>query len=117
VDDVSGVEIVEQWIERTRLPSDSAEWVENRQQVLAAFLDSIDKSAEEIVAYCFLRKRETGERFVSTKRRGQVNAWIDTFAEESGWEGKEQVANANIIRSFLIHSGVPIGGSRTWTGG
>jgi len=64
----------------------------------------------------FLRKKDTGDRFVSTKRRTEINEQIETHVVERGWIGKEAVANANIIRSFLIHNGIPIGG-RTWIGG
>jgi hypothetical protein len=28
------------------------------------------KAPDELVAFCYLRKRETGERFVSVQRRG-----------------------------------------------
>jgi len=84
--------------------------------VLEGFLLHAGQDPDELVEFCFLRKRMTGERFVSTKRRIEVNEWIDEFVEARGWADKEAVVNANIVRSFLIHNGVLIQG-RVWTKG
>jgi hypothetical protein len=83
--------------------------------ILADFCAYVGKSPDELVAFCFLRKTATGERFDSVKRRITVNQWIDAFVLEQGWTGKEAVANANVVRSFLIHNAVLIQGA-VWRG-
>jgi hypothetical protein len=85
-------------------------------RILADFCARTGKTPDELVAFCFLRKRDTGERFVSVKRRVSVNGWIDEFVTAQGWTGKDAVVNANVVRGFLIHNGVLIQG-RVWTGG
>ena len=82
--------------------------------VLAKFVEHDGKDPDELVAFSFLRKRDTGMRFVSSKRRVAVNESIDAFVAAHGWEGKQAVTNANIVRSFLIHNGVFIQG-KAWT--
>lgn len=106
---------VQLWLARTSIgePPDAAK---RRLTVLAGFLDMIDKPADQLVSFCFLRKKDTGDRFVSVKRRTIVNEQIEKYVTQQGWTGKEAVANGNVVRSFLIHNGIPIG-SRTWTGG
>ena len=116
VDELRGVETVERWVANTSDDTVAPEWLRGRLAVLAGFLASVGKKPDELVAFCFLRKKDTGERFVSTKRRAEVNEMIEAYVVERGWVGKEAVANGNVIRSFLIHNGVPIGG-RTWVGG
>ncbi len=44
-----------------------------------------------------------------------MNESLEGFAAEQGWSGKDAVANANVVRSFLIHNGVLIQG-RVGTG-
>jgi hypothetical protein len=44
-----------------------------------------------------------------------MNERIESFVAEQGWTGKDAVANANVVRGFLIHNGVLIQG-RVWTG-
>jgi hypothetical protein len=85
-------------------------------EVLEGFLLHVGRNPDELVEFCFLRKRSTGERFVSTKRRIEINEWIGEFVEARGWADKEAVVNANIVRSFLIHNGVLIQGA-VWTKG
>lgn len=103
---------VQRWIDSAHLPPD----VEPRyREILEAFCARIDKTPDELVAFCFLRKKDTGERFVSVKRRRTVNAWIDEFVADQGWTGKEAVVNANVIRGFLIHNAVLIQGP-VWKG-
>jgi hypothetical protein len=85
-------------------------------EILAGFLSHVDHTPDELVAFCFLRKKDTGERFLSQKRRVEVNEWIAGHVDARGWVAKEAVANANVIRSFLVHNGVLIQG-KVWTGG
>jgi len=104
------------WLERTTQDGETAASRDHRLDVLARFTDFTGKQPDEIVEFCFLRKRATGDRFVSTERRRIVNEQIQAFVEDQGWKLKEAVVNGNIVRSFLIHNGVPIG-TKVWTGG
>ena len=59
-----------------------------------------------LVAFCFLRRKATGERFGSVKRREAVTEQLTAFRDArglSGGEGKRLVAD---VMSFLIHNGV-----------
>ncbi len=107
---------VEKWIAATQHIGESADELNARIGLLGDFFTYIDKRPDEWVAYCFLRKKDTGERFVSTQRRKDVNEQIELFAAAQGWTGKLEVVNGNRIRSFLIHNGIPMG-NRVWTGG
>jgi hypothetical protein len=113
--DPRGIESVQRWFTSAghdRLPRDEQE---RYLRILDEFCASVEKPPDDLVAFCFLRKRETGKRFVSVKRRVTVNDWIDRFVADQGWTGKAAVVNANVVRSFLIHNGVLIQG-KVWTG-
>lgn len=84
--------------------------------VLDGFLQHTGLGPAELLAHCYLRKKDTGERFLSVKRRVEVNDWIDAYVTARGWTDKEAVRNANIVRSFLVHNGVLIQG-KVWTTG
>lgn len=112
---VHGAPSVERWFASAGHDRAPSEVQDHYLRVLADFCAHVGKPPDELVAFCFLRKRDTGVRFVSVKRRVVVNEWIDTFVAEQGWEGKDAVSNANIVRGFLIHNGVLIQG-RVWTG-
>ena len=85
-------------------------------EALEGFLVGIGKGPDELVAFCFLRKKDTGERFLSQKRRVTVNDMIEAWVQKNGWTDKDAVRMANIIRGFLIHNGVLIQGP-VWTKG
>ena len=70
---------------------------------------------QDRVAFCILRKKATGEQFLSVKRREAINDWLEEFAAKQGWAGQQAVVNANVVRSFLIHNGVLIQGP-VWRG-
>ena len=106
---------VRQWAAGAGLDHDPAEARERKLGILSDFCARVGKQPDELVAFCILRKKATGERFLSVKRREAVNDWLDKFAAEQGWTGKEAVVNANVVRSFLIHNGVFIQG-RVWRG-
>jgi hypothetical protein len=106
---------VRQWVAGSVLGQDSAEIREQKLRILDDFCARVGKSPDDLVAFCILRKKATGERFLSVKRREAINVWLDEFAEEQGWSGKQAVVNANVVRSFLIHNGVLIQG-RVWRG-
>jgi hypothetical protein len=112
----AGSTAVRRWLANTTDSSDPEELISRRLDVLAGFLKAAGKEPDELVEWCFLRKRDSGDKFVSTKRRAALNEQIEQYVLDCGWSGKDAVANGNLVRSFLIHNGVPIGG-RTWTGG
>lgn len=106
---------VKQWAAGAGHDHDPAEVREQKLQILADFCAKVGKQPDELVAFCILRKKATGERFLSVKRREAINNWLDEFAAEQGWTGKQAVVNANVVRGFLIHNGVLIQG-RVWRG-
>ncbi len=83
-------------------------------RILDDFCAHRETTPDDLVAFCYLRRRASGERFVSVKRRATVNEWLEEFVQEQGWTGKEAVVNANVVRGFLIHNGILIQG-RVWT--
>jgi hypothetical protein len=113
--DIESQASVEQWVAGSGLGQDPAEVREQKLRILADFCAKVEKSPDELVAFCILRKKATGERFLSVKRRETINSWLEEFAVEQGWTGKQAVVNANVVRSFLIHNGVLIQG-RVWRG-
>jgi hypothetical protein len=106
---------VKHWFDSARHHEDPAELQEALLAVLADFCAFTGKTPEELVAGCFLRKKATGDKFVSAKARLAMNATIAEFIEARGWTDREAVVNANRIRGFLIHNGVMIQGG-AWTG-
>ena len=113
--DIESQASVKQWVAGSVLGHDPAEVRERKLRILADFCAKVEMAPDELVAFCILRKKTTGERFLSVKRREAINNWLDEFAAEQGWTGKEAVVNANVVRSFLIHNGVLIQG-RVWRG-
>lgn len=109
--DIRDAETVRHWFASAKHDGASAEYQERICGVLAGFAELTAKTPDELVAFCFLRKKDTGQRFLSVKRRVQMNEWIDEYVAQQGWEGKDAVVNANVIRSFLIHNGIAIGGN------
>ena len=59
-----------------------------------------------LVAFCFLRKRETKERFVSVARRGELAARLAAWVAERGLPARESRQLSADVLSFLIHNGV-----------
>ncbi|HEX7164429.1 MAG TPA: hypothetical protein VF223_24690 [Trebonia sp.] len=106
---------VKQWAASAGHHHDPAEVCEQRLRILAAFCAMVGKQPDELVAFCILRKKTTGEQFLSVKRRETINDWLEEFTAEQGWAGKQAVVNANVVRSFLIHNGVLIQGP-VWRG-
>ena len=106
---------VRHWFASARHDRDDPAFQQRLLALLGDFVDHTGKTPEELVAGCFLRKKATGDKFVSSKARVAMNATIGEFVAKQGWEGREAVANANVIRGFLIHNGVMIQGA-AWTG-
>jgi hypothetical protein len=112
---IEGYASVEKWARATGQDAQPPETRAHHLKVLAGFTEFSGKTPDELADYCFLRKKDTGVRFVSTQRRIAVNKTIDEYVEAQGWVDKEAVVNANIVRSFLIHNGVFIQG-KLWRG-
>lgn len=113
--DIGSQASVKQWETSASLSHDPPEVREQKLQILGAFCAKVEKVPDELVAFCILRKKATGEPFLSVKRRETINSWLEEFAAEQGWAGKQAVVNANVVRSFLIHNGVLIQGP-VWRG-
>jgi len=114
-DDLLDTRTVKHWIISARLDSEPPDQLYERMDILAGFLARVGMDTDGLVEYCFLRKKDTGERFSSVRRRGEVNDWIEEFVAHRGWTGREAVVNGNTIRSFMIHNGAVIQG-RAWRG-
>jgi hypothetical protein len=71
---------------------------------LAEFCRFCGKSPDELVEFCFLRRRGSGERFLSVQRRRAVAGWLADF-QQRGLEGSQPGRVADVL-SFLIHNGV-----------
>ena len=75
-------------------------------EVLRGFCEFIDEDPDALVAFCFLRRRATGERFGSVKRREEVIAKLRTFRDASGLVGTKARKLTSDVLSFLIYNGV-----------
>ena len=75
---------------------------------LEAFCEFLAHDPDELLAFCFLRRRDTGERFASKKRRGELTLKLNEFARASGLRGVEARRQRNYVASFLSHNGVLI---------
>jgi hypothetical protein len=75
-------------------------------EVLAAFCEFDGRDPDELVAFCFLRRKETGVRFASVKRREVVAEQLREFRKASGLSGTKARQMTSILLSFLIHNGI-----------
>jgi len=112
---IRAAESVRRWFASAGHDRQAAPEQQRYLRILEDFCACRKTTPDDLVAFCYLRRRAGGERFVSVKRRATVNEWLEEFADEQGWTGKEAVVNANVVRSFLIHNGILIQG-RVWTG-
>ena len=78
----------------------------SKLETLAAFCEFTGKDPDEIVAFCFLRKKATGEKFGSVKRREEMAALIKQFRAASGGASMQGRRRQSDVCSFLIHNGV-----------
>lgn len=76
-------------------------------QTLAAFCAFVDQDPDALVAFCFLRKRATGERFASKQRREELLQKLKAFENAAG-RGVEARRRRSHVVSFLSHNGVLI---------
>lgn len=75
---------------------------------LESFCAHIGKDPDALLAFCFLRRKATGERFGSVERREQVSGWLREWRAQSGLVGAAARRRVNDVLSFLIHGGVMI---------
>lgn len=105
---IEAYETVEAWSARLREQwgTDVLSEQPQKLETVRAFCEFIEKDPDALVAFCFLRRKATGERFGSVKRREAVAEQLSAFRDArglSGIEGKRFVAD---VLSFLIHNGV-----------
>ncbi len=75
---------------------------------LQAFCAHVNQDPDELVAFCFLRKRSTGDRFASVKRRAAVLERIREYQAAHALVGLAARRWQSAVLSFLIHNGVHI---------
>jgi hypothetical protein len=75
---------------------------------LESFCSHVGKDPDQLLAFCFLRRKATGERFGSVERREQVAGWLREWRGQSGLSGVAARKRVNDVLSFLIHGGVMI---------
>ena len=73
---------------------------------LAAFCEFDGRDPDELLAFCFLRRKETGDRFASVKRREAIAEQLRAFRGASGLSGTEARRLSSNLLSFFIHNGV-----------
>jgi hypothetical protein len=91
-----------QWGETDPFAEDPA-----KLETLAAFCEAVGKDPDALVAFCFLRKRATGERFTSKERRETLLQELKKFESAAG-TGVEARRRRSHVVSFLSHNGVSI---------
>jgi hypothetical protein len=79
-----------------------------KRDALEAFCRFAGKDPDELVAFCFLRRKETGERFGSVARREALAQQLREFRAASGLSGAKARKLVSDVLSFLIHNGVMI---------
>ena len=113
--EIASSETVRRWFDSAGHEEEPPEEQHRRLVLLAEFSAFAGRSPDELVAGCFLRKKATGDKFVSVKARQAMNESIAEFVAKKGFEGREAVVAGNVLRSFLIHNGVFIQGG-AWRG-
>jgi len=73
---------------------------------LEAFCRFDGRDPDELLAFCYLRKKDTGVRFVSVKRRDAVAEQVRAFRVASGLSGSEARRLTSNLLSFFIHNGI-----------
>jgi hypothetical protein len=76
-------------------------------QTLEAFCEHVGKDPDALVAFCFLRRTATGERFASKQRREELLQQLAAFEAASG-RGVEARRRRSHVVSFLSHDSVLI---------
>lgn len=71
---------------------------------LRRFCEFTGQDPDALVAFCFLRKRDSGVRFASVARRAELAAKLRAWVEKLPASERRR-ASASVL-SFLIHNGV-----------
>lgn len=79
-----------------------------RMESLRQFCEFAGKDPDELLAFCFLRKKASGQRFGSVKRREEVARQLREFRDGSELPERQARRAVNDVLSFLIHGGVLI---------
>ncbi len=75
-------------------------------EALAAFCQFDGRDPDELLAFCFLRRKKTGVRFASVKRREAMVEQLRAFRTASGLSGTEARRLTSNLLSFFIHNGI-----------
>jgi len=73
---------------------------------LAAFCEFDGRDPDELLAFCFLRKKDTGVRFASVKRREAMAGRLGEYRVASGASGTAARRLTSHLLSFFIHNGI-----------
>jgi hypothetical protein len=73
---------------------------------LERFCAFAGQTPDALVAFCLLRKRDSGERFASVVRRAELAEKLRAFLAASGLAGTAARQASSDVLSFLIHNGV-----------
>ena len=105
---IDGYETVVTWADSLRRQWGGDPLLEDpdKLEALDAFCEIAGKDPDELVAFCFLRRKETGERFTSQKRRAEVMGKLNDFVAASGLNGTAARRLKSNVISFLTHNGV-----------
>lgn len=76
-------------------------------RTLVEFCEFVARDPDAVIAFCFLRKRATGERFQSKQRRDELLKRLKEF-EIAGSSGIDARRRRSHVVSFLSHNGVLI---------
>ena len=77
-----------------------------RLESLACFCAFTGQDPDALVAFCFLRRRATGERFASVSRRAELAAKLRACVEGRALSAAAARQLSADVLSFLIHNGV-----------
>ena len=75
---------------------------------LAAFCEFDGRDPDELLAFCFLRRKDSGARFASVKRREAVAEQMRAFRSASGLSRTDARRLTSNLLSFFIHNGIPM---------
>lgn len=103
---------VQKWIESLRKRSgEEVDLQDERVALVKSFCEYVGKTPDEVIDYCWLKKRKDGLRSISSKRRKETTELIEEYVRQTGRTGYSANVAANTVRSFLIHNGVFIAGT------
>jgi hypothetical protein len=77
-------------------------------EILASFCEFTGQDPDQLVAFCFLRKKDSGARFGSAVRQKEMAGKIRAWKETLGLPPRQAQGRQNQVLSFLIHNGVSI---------